>query len=143
MTIEIAPGDPVAADIVALIREIDAFYVRLYPAESNHLLDVEALKQPGISFFVARRDGEASGFSALVRRTGYGEIKRMYVRPEARGTGIGRRLLARLEARAAELELSLVRLETAGRCMPCGAIRPQRSWPAGAVRPPDAPRGRD
>jgi putative acetyltransferase len=115
MTVEITQGDPAEADVVALIRESDAFYTRLYPAERNYLLDVAALKQPEVSFFVARRDGLLCGFGSVVRKTGYGEIKRMYVRPEARGVGIGRRLLARLETRAAELGLLVIRLETGTR----------------------------
>lgn len=41
-----------------------------------------------------------------------GEIKRIYVRPHARGNGISRRMLAQLVADAAEIGYSLVRLDT-------------------------------
>ena len=40
------------------------------------------------------------------------EIKRMFVRGEARGTGLGRRILAALEAEAAALGAARVVLET-------------------------------
>jgi GNAT superfamily N-acetyltransferase len=44
-----------------------------------------------------------------------GELKRMYVAPELRGRGIGRALLARLEAEARNLGLTRLVLETGTR----------------------------
>jgi ribosomal protein S18 acetylase RimI-like enzyme len=44
---------------------------------------------------------------------GVAEIKRMYVVPDARGAGHGRRLLAALEAAALDLGYARVRLDTA------------------------------
>ena len=65
-------------------------------------------------FLVARDDtGEAVGCGALrVLDDDTVELKRMYVRPAARGQGIGRALLAALEAAAARLGATRVRLET-------------------------------
>lgn len=62
---------------------------------------------------VAELDGTVAGVGALkpVDDT-TAELKRMYVRPWARGNGIGRALLARLLADAAELGYRTVRLET-------------------------------
>ena len=40
----------------------------LYPAESNHLVDIETLAAADMHFFVARRDGEALGCGALWHR---------------------------------------------------------------------------
>jgi ribosomal protein S18 acetylase RimI-like enzyme len=43
---------------------------------------------------------------------GVGEIKRMWVHPELRGAGVGRKLLAALEVSSAELGHHTVRLDT-------------------------------
>ena len=84
----------------------------MYPAESNHLLGLDELAQPAIRFFVARRDGAPVACGALRIDAGYGEIKRMYVMPEARGQGLGRAILARIEDEARHRGLRLLRLET-------------------------------
>ena len=109
----IAIENPAQADVIALLQAADAWYAKLYPAESNHLLDVASLQGTEVSFFVARQtDGALLGYGAVVDQGGYAEIKRMYVAPAARGLKLGRRLLERLEARAAELGLTCIRLET-------------------------------
>jgi putative acetyltransferase len=45
----------------------------------------------------------------------YAEVKRMYSRPEARGRGIGKALLARIEAATLTAGRHLLRLETGTR----------------------------
>src|SRR5690606_6342507 len=79
---------------------------------SNHLVDLESLMAPDAMFFVARQDGKALGCGALIIADGgWGEVKRMWVVPEARGQGIGRRLLDAIEAAARERELASLKLE--------------------------------
>jgi GNAT superfamily N-acetyltransferase len=65
-------------------------------------------------FLIARsEDGEAVGCGGLrPLEPGLVEIKRMYVRPESRGTGIGKLLLAALEEEARGLGAERVVLET-------------------------------
>ena len=66
------------------------------------------------AFLVARDDaGEVAGCGALRRidATTY-ELKRMYVRPQMRGRGLSRAILAALEQEAARLGASRVVLET-------------------------------
>lgn len=112
MTVTIAAEPPTGAEIEQAIRRADAYYAALYPAESNHLFDPATLSDPGILFLVARRDGRICGMGAIVDRSGYAELKRMWVEPAARGGGIGRRLLAALEQSAHAMGHRLVRLET-------------------------------
>jgi RimJ/RimL family protein N-acetyltransferase len=105
--------NPALPGVRRLITELDEFQKQLYPPESLHLSPVSELGQPDATFLVAHMDGAMVGCGALMNRHGdYGEVKRMYVRPECRGLGIGRRLLQALEARAYYLDLHLVRLET-------------------------------
>jgi putative acetyltransferase len=113
VTLTLAIESPRQPDVERLLEALDAYQGALYPAESNHFLDVEALAAPGIRFFVARRDGRAVGCGALrIDAAGYGELKRMFVSPEARGLKLGRRILDRIEEEARREGLAWLRLET-------------------------------
>ncbi len=113
MHLTIAVEEPDQPEIHAMIAESDAFYATLYPPESNHLLDIASLQEPGVTFLVARADGAIGGYGAVVRRAeGFGEVKRMYVAPPLRGYRIGRLLLDALERHARDAGLSVLRLET-------------------------------
>ncbi len=62
---------------------------------------LRAASMPTVLFAVARdAGGESLGCGAIVVKPGYGEIKRMYVRPQARGQGLARRLIDALEQKA-------------------------------------------
>ena len=88
--ISIAEEDPRAGDIAAMIGELDQYLSDLYPAESNHLMGLESLAADNVVFLVARQDGKAVGCVALVREApDWAEVKRIYVRPVARGAGVG------------------------------------------------------
>ncbi|WP_433077467.1 GNAT family N-acetyltransferase [Dactylosporangium sp. CA-052675] len=64
-------------------------------------------------FLVALVDQEPVGCGALRQLDEHGaEIKRMYVRPHARGTGVATALLRALEERAAARGWPVLRLET-------------------------------
>ena len=105
-----APDQP---DVMRLIAALDALATALYPPESNQLLDIAALSDPAVAFLVVRDGSEAVGCGAVLRDArGFGEVKRMYVCPDQRGRGIGRRVLAELETIARRNGLALLRLET-------------------------------
>ena len=95
MAVLIELASPLLPEVGELIRASDAYAASLYPAESNHLVDVEALAQPNVIFCVARLDDAVAGCGAAVLMPeGYAEIKRMFVSETARGHGIGRQILA-------------------------------------------------
>ncbi|MGW1101960.1 bifunctional helix-turn-helix transcriptional regulator/GNAT family N-acetyltransferase [Streptomyces sp. NPDC002540] len=82
------------------------------PARSL-LPDAGELRPPHGLFLVARLHGEPVGCAGLKLPSGApAEIKRMWVAPHARRLGLGRRLLAELEARAAEDGRGVLRLDT-------------------------------
>jgi len=105
-------ADPASADVSILLQQLDAYLESLYPAESNFLLSIDALKQPQVTLLTATVEGVVAGCGAYVNHGEYIEIKRMYVRPEFRGLKIGRRLLDALETRARAAGLRVARLET-------------------------------
>ena len=53
--------DPRSAEARAIIAASDAFYIDLYPAESNHLESVTDLERPNVIFVGCRLDGELVG----------------------------------------------------------------------------------
>jgi len=111
MNIQIESPDQ--ADVRLLIENLDAYLASLYPAESNHLLDLAALQQDNVVFVVARDDdGSAVGCGALVIKPPMAEVKRMFIRPDQRGRGTGRAILQFLERAAAQHQCLELLLET-------------------------------
>ena len=111
--IAIAAESPRQDAVIALVAALDRYLLELYPADTCHLLDIGELEAPDVRFFVARKDGVPVGCAALrVDPAGYGEVKRMYVDPAARGHRIGDRLLARLEEQARAEGLTALLLES-------------------------------
>jgi len=114
--IEIGIERPDQPEVAALLESSDAYMASLYPAESNHLLDLASLLLPQVTFIVARVDGKALGCGAVVDSgEGWAEVKRMFVSPAARGRQLGRRLLEEIETIAAERGATKLRLETGGK----------------------------
>lgn len=72
----------------------------------------EELTPPNGYFVVAELHGDGVGCGALKCHAEFGEVKRMWVAPSARGLGIGKRILARLEEIARQQKLQVLRLET-------------------------------
>ena len=112
MTITVDLADPRSAEGLALLNASHAFLLSLYPPEHSFALNPDQLAAPHISFFIADRDGEALGCAALANQGDYGEIKSMFVHPDARGTGTGAALMRTLEEEARAQGLTVMKLET-------------------------------
>lgn len=106
-----------------LIGELNVELARQYPEEgANHFrLDPDEVA-PGRGAFLVAEDtesGRAFGCGAIrVLTPDTAELKRMYVRPVARGRGVGSRLLRALEERAVALGVERLVLETGTRQVP-------------------------
>jgi putative acetyltransferase len=109
----IAAERPDTTDAMMLISELEAHLDPLYPKTSRHGYSIEKLMEQGVAFFVTRCDGVAAGCGGIeLFGVEYGEIKRMYVRPQFRGLGLARSMLGHLAAYAQEYDVHLLRLET-------------------------------
>ena len=109
----ITPERPDSAEARALVAELEAQLEPLYPRESQHGYSVEKLIKEAVAFFVIRDDGTAAGCGGIqLFGTDYGELKRMYVRPQFRGLGFGKLMLDHLTVYARNRGVGLLRLET-------------------------------
>jgi GNAT superfamily N-acetyltransferase len=115
--VQIESADPAAARAQGCLRAYEAELDRRFPggfdAARSISADARELRPPAGLLLVATLHAEPIGCGALKFHAGEPtEIKRMWVAPSARGLGVGRRLLAALEARAAQSSSRIVRLET-------------------------------
>lgn len=107
----IEPGRVDDPGVPELFAAADAYGLSIYPPENYHALDVREFERDDVVLLVARTgDGAAVGMAALNVPTA--ELKRMFVSPDARGTGLGRRLLEAVESAARDRGIHTLRLET-------------------------------
>jgi putative acetyltransferase len=125
-----------------LIGELDAVLNAAYEPHQRHGLAIAQLFEPHVRFFLARLDGEAVACGGVALFDDYAEVKRMYTREAARGRGVGKALLARIEQRAREAGKPMLRLETGtlqaaaiGLYERCG-FRPCHAFGSYAMLPP-------
>jgi DNA-binding MarR family transcriptional regulator/GNAT superfamily N-acetyltransferase len=109
--------DPDSADakwcIAQYFAELGERFEDGFDAGRSIPADAGDLRPPRGAFLLARLDGRPVGCGAVkATEPGVGSIKRMWVSPELRGTGLGRRLLLGLEEEASRLGVGLLRLET-------------------------------
>jgi putative acetyltransferase len=110
VVIEAVPAPTPEAE--RLLAELDQILGALYEPDQRHGLKIEQLFQPDICFFIARLNGEAVGCGGVALFGDYAEVKRMYTRETARGRGVGKALLARIEVAACNAGRRVLRLET-------------------------------
>jgi ribosomal protein S18 acetylase RimI-like enzyme len=116
-TVQVAVTEPRHPDARACLQAYFSELSRRFdggfdPARSISADDGELIPPAGL-LLVATLHGEPAGCGALKFHGGApAEIKRMWVAPAARGLGLGRRLLAELEAQAAARGVRTLRLET-------------------------------
>jgi GNAT superfamily N-acetyltransferase len=104
--IDVEPGRSLVA---ALLDELRS----LYDAEDDDAPSPDDLAPPKGMFWVALRDGAPVGCGGIKHfAEGIGEVKRMYVVPSARRTGVARAVLGHVEAEGRRRGYRELRLET-------------------------------
>ena len=109
----VAPDDPRAADVAALLCEHLEDMARHSPPESIHALDLDALCAPQVTFWTARDDGTLMGCGALLELAAdRGEIKSMRTAGPYRGRRVAAALLEFMIAEARRRNYRRLSLET-------------------------------
>ena len=113
--IDVELTNSVTDELRELIAELDRTLAQDYAPEQRHGLTLEGIFAPHVRFFIARRDGAALGCGGVALCDGFAEVKRMYVRENARGLGVARALLGRIERETQASGRNVLRLETGDR----------------------------
>ena len=103
------------ADVVRLVAEVQAEYVRMYGGPDAAAVDPDEFVRPNGVLLVGMLDGEVVAMGGWRRLTGSGaraELKRMYVVPRARRRGLSRRLLTEIERDASAAGITEMVLNT-------------------------------
>jgi putative acetyltransferase len=83
------------------------------PSEACHVLPIDGLRDPAVTFWSVRNGGELIGIGALKElASDHGEVKSMRTAPEALGRGVGRKLLHHIVAEARSRGYKRISLET-------------------------------
>jgi DNA-binding MarR family transcriptional regulator/GNAT superfamily N-acetyltransferase len=117
--VEVRVTDPAHEDAQHCVGQYFEELARRFPSGFDPAVSrraaPEEMRPPRGLFLVATLHGEPVGCGGLKFHPGEPtEIKRMWVAESARGLGVGRRLLTRLEELAAEQGADAVRLDTNG-----------------------------
>jgi ribosomal protein S18 acetylase RimI-like enzyme len=115
--VTIAREDPTTADARWCLRqyfdELDRRFENGFDPAAGISADPHELVPPAGEFLIARLRGRPLACGALkLHGTAPAEIKRMWVATDARGLGLGRRMLDALELHAAAAGARTARLET-------------------------------
>jgi DNA-binding MarR family transcriptional regulator/GNAT superfamily N-acetyltransferase len=116
-SVEITPVDPEHRDarycLAEYVAELNRRSDRGFDSSVGATALPHEVRPPAGQFFVVYLRGEPIGCGGVKHHTGARtEIKRMWIRPAARGLGLGRRLLEHLEACALATGARVARIET-------------------------------
>lgn len=131
--VEFVETDPRAPDAVWCLSEYFAELARRFQRGFDvHLSrDPEAtdMIRPKGAFFVAMSDGLPIGCGGLKGHDGaWGEVKRLWVSPSARGLKLATRLMEVIEATAREMKMDILRLDTNSQLPEAVAMYRRLGW---------------
>ena len=112
---EIHPINIISDEVAGLIQQSQQYQADLYPAESIHQEDAEALLAANVYFISANEGQVLQGIGAVKMISAtrpYGEIKNLFVDPRHRGQGVSRIIMRALEQHLIDTGTLICRLET-------------------------------
>lgn len=112
---QVKPITELSVDVRALIQQSRDYQAEIYPAESINQDDPEYLVGGGMYFIGVYDDDGLLGIGGvkIMHDDGnYGEIKNLFVDPEARGRGVSKIIMQALEDYLIKEDMTLCRLET-------------------------------
>lgn len=98
--LELRRGRPDEPDALLLNDEVQRWYVEIYGGPDDDPVDAAAFAAPRGAFLLGYDAGlpvAMGGWSFRTDAPGDAKIRRVFVRPEARGRGVAARLVAELE----------------------------------------------
>jgi ribosomal protein S18 acetylase RimI-like enzyme len=116
--VALSPCDPDAAEARACLAAYLAMLLQRVPGMSSAHVplpdpEADAFRPPGGAFLIARLHDRAVGCVSVKRvAPRLGELKRLWVAPEVRGRGLGRRMMAAVETAGGGLGMTHLRLDT-------------------------------
>ena len=127
---ETDPRDPAARQCLEqYYAELSRRFAGGFDVSRSRDPDAAAMLAPVGGFWVAIADEWPLGCVGLKRFDAeVAEIKRLWVSPAARGMGLGRRLMAEAEARARELGVAALRLDTNSALPEASALYRKMGW---------------
>lgn len=115
MNLTFQAGDFDSPDVRALLAMHYGVMRSISPHRACHVLPLEGLRDPAITLWAARDNGELAGVGALKElEPDHGEVKSMRTAPRALGRGVGRAVLHHILAEARARGYKRLSLETGG-----------------------------
>jgi DNA-binding MarR family transcriptional regulator/N-acetylglutamate synthase-like GNAT family acetyltransferase len=132
-SVEITPADPEHPDarycLAEYVAELNRRSTRGFDPSVGATALPHEVRRPAGQFFVAYLHGEAIGCGGVKHHPDApAEIKRMWIAPQARGLGLGRRLLETLEACALSGGAHIAHIETSAVLAEALALYRSAGW---------------
>jgi DNA-binding MarR family transcriptional regulator/GNAT superfamily N-acetyltransferase len=132
-SVHITPIDPEHPDaqycLAEYVAELNRRSTRGFDPSAGATALPHEVRPPAGQFFVAYLHGEPIGCGAVKHHANApAEIKRMWIAPQARGLGLGRRLLHTLEACAGEGGAKVARIETSAALIEALSLYRSTGW---------------
>lgn len=109
----LSEDDPLRPDVVALLKLHLALARAVTAPEDVHALDVDGLRDDGVTFYSVRENGSLLGIGAIKRLDpSHMELKSIHTAEQARGRGVGRAMVEHLIEVAKSRGADRVSLET-------------------------------